>query len=386
MLLTRFRFSLAIAIVGGVGTAAQDPKRDKTTHEYAGIIAQAQQDLEKGDPSAARHKLEATDKSLRSFEYQYLLARAKAATEKGPTPDLVRTIERPEAESRYGVLNEIDRRLVYICRDGGLSVHDLTNPKAPPKPLEYGKGGAIWSGAFSYDGKAFVTGHQNGDVLVWDAKTWKVRHTIPLGEVVRELAVAPDGSAFVAEGKTELELWSLDGNTPKKIAGVGERYNFGEGLAFSPNGDQLATGGMFDIVVYNAKTGEKTKTMRHASYTMGLEYSPDGKRIASAPRGNVNRFLGVFDVAGAKPLFNAGPFGNYVAGLAFTPDGKRIAATGCEKMLRVFDSTTGEVVLTLPRPECGAKPAISRDGRLLGWSEPGGYRYIDLGKKADESK
>jgi hypothetical protein len=28
----------------------------------------------------------------------------------------------------------------------------------------------------------------------------------------------------------------------------------------------------------------------------------------------------------------------------------------------------------LTRPECGAKPAFTRDGRLLGWSEPGAYK------------
>ncbi len=85
-------------------------------------------------------------------------------------------------------------------------------------------------------------------------------------------------------------------------------------------------------------------------------------------------------------MFNAGPFGNYVAGMAFTPDGKRIAATGCEKVLRLFDAATGEIVLTWPRPECGAKPNISRDGRLLGWSEPDGYKYIELGKNAKGGK
>jgi len=135
-----------------------------------------------------------------------------------------------------------------------------------------------------------------------------------------------------------------------------------------------------------ARTGEKTKARRHASYTMGLEFSPDGKRIASAPRGNVNRFLAVFDIAREERLFNAGPFGGYVVGLAFTPDGKRIAATGVEKLVRVFDAATGEVVLALNRPESTAKPAISRDGRLLGWSEPGGYRFIDLGKQPNGDK
>jgi WD40 repeat protein len=119
---------------------------------------------------------------------------------------------------------------------------------------------------------------------------------------------------------------------------------------------------------------------------MGLEFSPDGKRIASAPRGNVNKFLSVFDITEGKSLFIAGPFANYVAGLAFTPDGKRVVATGPNKDVRLFDAATGVVVLTLPRPDHTFKPVVSRDGRLLGWSEPGGYRFIDLAAKPDTGK
>ena len=36
-------------------------------------------------------------------------------------------------------------------------------------------------------------------------------------------------------------------------------------------------------------------------------------------------------------------------------------------------------MLTLPRTDCGAKPAFTHDGRLLGWSEPAGFYFIDLG-------
>jgi WD40 repeat protein len=72
--------------------------------------------------------------------------------------------------------------------------------------------------------------------------------------------------------------------------------------------------------------------------------------------------------------------------MAFSPDGKRIAATGCEKLLRLFDSATGVVTLSLARPDCGANPAFTRDGRLLGWTEPAGYRFIDLGKQAEDKE
>ena len=104
------------------------------------------------------------------------------------------------------------------------------------------------------------------------------------------------------------------------------------------------------------------------------------ERIASALRGNVNKLLAVFDVEEGTALFRAGPFEHYIAGLAFTPDGKRLAAAGPIKEVRLFDAATGAVVLTLKRPDHTAKPAISRDGLLIG-SEPGGYRFIDLGGK-----
>jgi WD40 repeat protein len=110
--------------------------------------------------------------------------------------------------------------------------------------------------------------------------------------------------------------------------------------------------------------------------------SPDGKRIASAPRGNVNKFLAVFDIAEGRQLFNAGPFDNYVAGLAFTPDARRIAATGPQKDVRLFDAETGEVVLALVRQDWTSKPAFSADGLLLGWYEQSGFQYIDLSNKS----
>jgi WD40 repeat protein len=285
-----------------------------------------------------------------------------------------------DVQVRYGVLNEHNLDFVFICRDGGLRRFNLRDLKEEPTLVSHPDGEAIWRGVFSADGKTFFSGHQNGEVLVWDSESWEIRYTISVSDKpIRELAAAPDGLSFVAEGAEEMELWSLDGE-PKKVAGVGQRFNFGEGLAFSPTGDLIATGGMFDINLMDAKTGEARKSMNHASYTMGLMFSPDGKFIASAPRANVNKFVGVFSLESGEQLFNAGPFNNYIAGMAFTPDGKRIAATGCEKLLRIFDSTTGEIVLAFERPECGSQPAFSRDGQVLAWSEPDGFHFIDLRK------
>jgi hypothetical protein len=373
---------LMVCLIGLMRASAQGADADPKFEAYLREIGMAQAELDEGKVDEATSRLDATEKSQRSFEFDYLKSRAKQATTvTGRASDLIRIVAKPDVECRYGVLNSVDRQMAFICRDGSLRIHDLTMTAIPAKSVAHPDAAAVWTGTFSHDGKLFFSGHQNGEVLVWNDK-WQIQQTIQLGAnwPVRELVAAPDGSAFVAESQKELELWSLGNGEPKKVAAVGKRFNFGEGLAFSPKGDLIATGGMFDITLHNAKTGEAIRSMTHASYTMGLEFSPDGKQIASAPRGNVNKFLAVFGVTDDEPLFNAGPFANYVAGMAFTPDGKRIAATGCEKVLRLFDAATGQIVLSFKRPECGSKPAFSHDGRLLGWSEPDGYHFIELGK------
>ncbi len=367
---------------------AQSPT-SKALMDYADSMAKCQVDLEKGRIDEVRKRLETTDKSLRSFEYEYMLTRADAATVSENANDLVRTVEAPKIGTRYAVLNPVNRQLVFICRDGGLRIYDLADANKPEKLVMHEGAGAIWSGAFSADGKTFAAGFEQGTVVVWNANNWERLATAAIGtKQVRELVVSPDGSAFVAEGDTKLELWSMTGGEPKKVSDVGTRYNFGAGLAFSPNGDLIATGGMFDILLFDAKTGEQTHAMKHASYTMGLEFSPDGKRIASSPRGNVNKFLAVFDVSNGAMQFNSRPLPCYIHGGIFTSDGKRIVSTACEKVpfLQLFDSTTGHLIYSLPRSANGSKPAVSRDGKVLGWTEPQAFRFIDLDQKQPGEK
>lgn len=363
---------------------AQESARLDKVKKYVELVRGAERKLAEGDVAAARELLDKTDPAQRSLEFDYLGAQIAAMQASDPAkksaPELVKVVARPDVETRYPVMNPTARQIVFICRDGSLRVLDLSEPDAKYQTVRGEVESAIWTGVFSDDGKTFVTGNQDGEVMLWETETWKVRQTFSLGEAwpVRELAVAPDGSSVVAESKKELQLWSMAGEQPEKIAAVGERYNFGEGLAFSPRGDLIATGGMFDILLHDAKTGELKKEITHASYTMGLAFSPDGSKIASAPRGNVNKFLGVFGVEDGGEVFNAGPFKQHVAGIAFTPDGKRIIATGRENTVRLFDADTGLVALTIKRAAATARPAITADGKLLGWYEPDFFCYVEF--------
>lgn len=362
--------------------AEQSVDSDAGLPAYIKAISSAAADLDAGRISEARNTLKATEEEWRSFEYVYLLARADAAAASAPAPDLLQTMAAPRVETRYGVLNPQTRHLAYPCRDGTVRIRDLRHPDVPEKVLRRDAAGAIWSAAYSADGKVLFAGCENGDVVAWDAGTLERRAVVSIAKdsPVRELAAAPDGSAFVAEGASALELWMMGGDKPRKSAEVGERYNFGEGLAYSPKGDLIASGGMFDINLYEARTGRPIRSINHASYTMGLDFSPDGTRIASAPSGNINKVLSVFDVEKGEQLAAAGPFACYVHGGIFTADGKRVISLACEKwpVLQLFDAASGRVVFSLPRSVGGRKPCVTPDGLFLGWNEKSGYQYVDL--------
>ena len=70
--LMRTLASITLVVAAGGIAFAQVPVQ-KASQNYADAIAQAQVDLDAGRIAEARQKLEATDRSLRGFEFKYLV-------------------------------------------------------------------------------------------------------------------------------------------------------------------------------------------------------------------------------------------------------------------------------------------------------------------------
>jgi WD40 repeat protein len=173
------------------------------------------------------------------------------------TPDLIRF----SADGRY-------LATVYASHLEGLAVWDLLADKRLRGFRKAGRGRYMDIAflAFSLDGKRLVTMGSAG-ICIWNVQTGRRR-------------------------------FKLHAPVPRHPRGAGVRYG-GEGVAFSPGGRYVASGGLGGTVdLWDVEKGKRVRSFgKHRGGVTCLAFSPDGKRLAS---GSNNSTVLVWDLVRPK--------------------------------------------------------------------------------------
>jgi WD40 repeat protein len=77
----------------------------------------------------------------------------------------------------------------------------------------------------------------------------------------------------------------------------------------------------------------------HTDTVLGLEFSPDGKLLAS---GGADKMARVLDVATGKVVRGFEGHTHHVLAVSWSPDGRTLATAGADNMVKIWDATTGD--------------------------------------------
>ncbi|HEY7327564.1 MAG TPA: c-type cytochrome domain-containing protein [Gemmataceae bacterium] len=192
----------------------------------------------------------------------------------------------------------------------------------------------------------------------------------PYPVTITSLAFTPDSKKVVVSGHHELTVWDVaSGKLEKRIF---TRARRALAMVFLPDGKLAVAGGRpgeeGDVRIYDINRG-MAKNVNGIAVLDGihdkgvmvkqlldaddevlcLALSADGKKLAS---GGCDRLVHVWDLssgyANVQELPSIENHADWVFGIAFTPDGKRLATASRDKTAKLWDIAAKESILTFP--------------------------------------
>ena len=191
----------------------------------------------------------------------------------------------------------------------------------------------------------------------------KVLASIKRDEIVRSVAVAPDGSSAAIGTETEVLILSCKTGRASPITQTPKGTR---AVCYSPDGTQLAVGdGDGHVRVMSMKTRKVLWEQRpHQEQVRTLAFSADGKTLASGGEDETIRLSRASD---GQRIRHIHAHRRSVSAVALSPDGSLVGSVGLDQLVTVWDVAKGKQLFfrKLLLPEILSSVALTKDSKLV---------------------
>jgi WD40 repeat protein len=238
-----------------------------------------------------------------------------------------------------------------------------TTGQAFGPPLKHGA--EVNAVAFSPDGKAVLTGSEDGTAQLWSARTGKaLGPALKHQKGVNAVAFSPDGKTlFTGSFDGTARLWSA---ATGQALGAALKHNAGGivYVAFSPDSKTVLMSCGYDTArLWSVRTGKALGSpLKHQGGVTGVAFSPDGKTLLTGSTDKTGR---LWSAATGQALGAPLQHEDRISAVAFSPDGKTVLTWSWDGTVRLWSAATGKAVGPPLQHLAAFATVFSPDGKTL---------------------